>query len=170
VDYGLGTRLGVLEGRALWGHTGGHAGIIAVVTRHPDEDVSIAVLSITVRSETNALVLEGEIAAALFGIPTDVPPTVAPVERRQFAGRYVGEATEAPHTITADANALVVAHEGGVQRFLLPIGNTTFVRRDDPYPLDLYVFHLVGGAASGYSAYDNGFHGAYYRRVPAAGE
>ena len=166
VDYGLGTRLGVLEGHRLWGHTGGHAGIVAVAARYPEDDVSISVVVNTIRSTNDALVLEGEIAALVFGIPTEVPSAVESLDLGPFAGRYRGEASEGLRTVSVHGAGLTVSLDGGSPRTLVPISDATFVRQNDPYPLDRYVFHVVNGTVEGYSAYYNGFHGAFYQRLP----
>jgi len=43
-DYGLGTRLGSLEGHPVLGHTGGGQGFSNVLMRFPDDDLTIVVL------------------------------------------------------------------------------------------------------------------------------
>ena len=164
VDYGLGVRLGALEGHRLWGHTGGHAGIVAVVARYPDDDLTIAVLSNTVRSNVDALVMEGDLAATLLGVSRAVPSTVAGSDLRPLAGRYVGARTEPTQRIDVEGDSLVVTRSDGVVRTLVPVGDNIFMRRPEPYPLDRYVFHVTDGRVLGWSAYYNGFHGAFFRR------
>lgn len=168
VQYGLGARLGELQGRAVWGHTGGHAGTVAVVARYPDEDVSIAVLSNTIRSDQDALVLLGEVAIRVFDLDAEMPtelPT-APEQLAVYIGTYRGGRGDAHYEVRAESGRLMVSRVGddGVATYAR-VGEHTFVRVDDAYPLDRYVFQVRDGAAQAYSGFYNGLHGAFRQRI-----
>jgi hypothetical protein len=168
VSYGLGVRLGSLQGHDLWGHTGGHAGIIAVAARYPNDELTIVIQINTVRSDFDALVLEGQIAATILGLNQEPPAPSAPASRQleAYAGEYIGVPGEPSQIITVKDGLLSVASSGSESgRRLLPLARDTFFRESDPYPMDRYVFETVGGRVEGYSAFYNGFHGAFYQRL-----
>jgi D-alanyl-D-alanine carboxypeptidase len=89
--YGFGTRLGSTGGHRKFGHTGGGQSNKAVVARYPDDDVTIAVLLNTERSNARvtATGIEDRIARLFFGMGDPSPGmAAAPV---QELNRYVGE-------------------------------------------------------------------------------
>jgi len=45
IDYGLGTRLGALEGHRAFGHTGGGGGFSSILVEYPDDHLIIVVLA-----------------------------------------------------------------------------------------------------------------------------
>ena len=66
VDYGLGTRLGSLEGHPVWGPTGSFLLTYGSTLAHyPEDDVTIAVLINTTNTAADALVIEGLVAEVL---------------------------------------------------------------------------------------------------------
>src|SRR5262249_8548473 len=66
IDYGLGTRLGSLEGHRAFGHTGGGGGFSSILVEFPDDHVIVAVLTNT---EGQAIAIGRELAAALLQLP-----------------------------------------------------------------------------------------------------
>jgi D-alanyl-D-alanine carboxypeptidase len=68
VDYGLGTRLGELQGHLVLGHTGSGGGFNNVLEYYPDDDLTIVVLTNS-ESAITALNIAGRIARAVLTIP-----------------------------------------------------------------------------------------------------
>ena len=91
VDYGLGTRLGELEGHPTVGHTGGGQGFSTVLLRFPKDDLTLVVLTTT--SATEARVVAARLARRLLGLPAfapkdlQVPASLA----RAVSGRWLGD-------------------------------------------------------------------------------
>lgn len=73
VDYGLGTRLGELQGHRIFGHTGNGGGFNNVLEYYPDDDLTIVVL-INSDSSVTALTIAGRIARSVLNIP---PTTIS---------------------------------------------------------------------------------------------
>lgn len=71
VPYGLGLRLGDLEGRRLLGHTGGMGTYWSTVGHFPEENTTLAVLVNTDGLQEDALTIFGRVAAEVFELPTD---------------------------------------------------------------------------------------------------
>jgi D-alanyl-D-alanine carboxypeptidase len=69
IDYGLGTRLGSLEGHRVLGHTGSGAGFSAVLESFPDDQVAIVVLMNMGIGSGPPIVMATEIARAALGLP-----------------------------------------------------------------------------------------------------
>jgi CubicO group peptidase (beta-lactamase class C family) len=88
IDYGLGTRLGSLQGHLVAGHTGSGNGFSAVLETFPADHLSIAVLSNT--SSATAATIAAAIARAAFELApipmngSDVPAD----EAAALTGRY----------------------------------------------------------------------------------
>jgi CubicO group peptidase (beta-lactamase class C family) len=78
VDYGLGTRLGELQGHRIFGHTGSGGGFNNVLEYYPDDDLTIVVLTNSEASVT-ALNIAGQIARAVLSLPP------APISERQLS-------------------------------------------------------------------------------------
>jgi D-alanyl-D-alanine carboxypeptidase len=66
IDYGLGTRLGVLQGRAAVGHTGGGGGFSASLITFPAQHLTVVVLTNT--GNGGAIPLAAAIARSAFEI------------------------------------------------------------------------------------------------------
>ena len=66
IDYGLGTRLGVLQGRGAVGHTGGGGGFSASLITFPAERLTVVVLTNT--GNGGAIPLAAAIARSAFEI------------------------------------------------------------------------------------------------------
>ena len=69
LDYGLGTRIGKLDGHRVFGHTGGGGGFNAVMASFPDDHLSIVVLMNSRSGAGPSLALSAAIARALLGLP-----------------------------------------------------------------------------------------------------
>jgi CubicO group peptidase (beta-lactamase class C family) len=67
IDYGLGTRLGLLDGHRVFGHTGSGGGFTTVLESFPDDHLTIVVLTNT--SPGAALRVATEVARAALGLP-----------------------------------------------------------------------------------------------------
>ena len=168
VPYGLGVSLGNLQGRTAWGHSGGHAGTVAVVSRYPNEDVTIVVVTNTIRSSQSALVLLGEVAGRLFDLDmteqVGVPLEAEALE--SYVGLYRGGRGGAHYQVSIDSGRLLVSRvdSDGASMFA-HLGEHTFARLGSDYPLDRNVFHVVNGRAQAYSEFYNGMHGAFRQRI-----
>lgn len=67
IDYGLGTRLGSLDGHRVVGHTGGGGGFSSVLETFPDDHLTVVVLINT--ESGSALATATSIARAALGLP-----------------------------------------------------------------------------------------------------
>jgi D-alanyl-D-alanine carboxypeptidase len=83
IDYGLGTRIGLLDGHRLFGHTGSGGGFTTVLETFPDDKLSIAVL-INTGSDGAATELAGAIARAVLGL-TPIALRDIPVPAEELA-------------------------------------------------------------------------------------
>jgi len=158
-DYGYGTRLGITGSHHKLGHTGGGQSNKAVLARYPDDDVTVAVLLNTERSQARvtATDLEEGIERLFFGL-SETPAEGAAVpagDLRRFTGQY------------GDGVRLVrVAEEGGALKLrpgsrhrpdspLVAQGGDLFLDEDDP-SVQLR-FQIRDGEARGYGRYHNGW-------------
>jgi D-alanyl-D-alanine carboxypeptidase len=67
IDYGLGTRLGSLDGHRMLGHTGGGGGFRSVLESFPDDHLTIVVLINTEDGSPPPVAMAAEIARAALG-------------------------------------------------------------------------------------------------------
>lgn len=91
VDYGLGTRLGSLEGHKVIGHTGGGGGFNGVLENFPDDHLTIVVLINTGSGADAALAISTAIARPLLGLPEKRSLLDLPVPKEEIAalvGKY----------------------------------------------------------------------------------
>lgn len=111
-DYGLGTRLGSLEGHAVLGHTGGGQGFSTVLLRFPDDDLTIVVLK-NYAAGPSASVVAGRLARRLLGLPAFAPRGGAPPDQvlRAVAGDWVGD--DGPFRLVPRDGKLQVELPGG---------------------------------------------------------
>jgi CubicO group peptidase (beta-lactamase class C family) len=166
VDYGLGVRRGMLEGHALWGHTGGMENYWAVLAHYPDDDVTIAVLVNTEGGDADALIVEGYVARAVLqlGEPilADLPVTYG--EATAYRGTYQ-RGPDLFHVYPyAGHLRRAIEGSGRPHRKLLHQGQGSFAFSVE-YPMDRLVFHVAGDRAVGASEYYNGVFAAYSSRV-----
>ena len=174
VDYGYGTRLGATGRHRKLGHTGGGQSNKAVLARYPDDDLTVAVLLNTERSNARltATDLEERIERLFFGLDEPSPPG-APVPDRELH-RYAGQYRDGSRLvrIAAQAGNLTVHPGLGRQRDsrLTPGGGDLFVDAEEP-SIELR-FQVRDDEAHGYGRYHNGWFvglGVRSGSVPKAG-
>jgi CubicO group peptidase (beta-lactamase class C family) len=124
IDYGLGTRLGSVEGHAVVGHTGSGGGFAAALTAYPDDRLTVAVLLNTGVGANPALTLSANIARVALGLDAtkaidDLP--VPPEEMAALPGRY-----------DSDEGTVELFARDARLRFRLS-GNEGVLRRQAPY-------------------------------------
>jgi CubicO group peptidase (beta-lactamase class C family) len=112
IDYGLGTRIGLLEGHPVFGATGSGGGFTAALETFPDDKLSIAVL-INTGSDGAPTELAGAIARSVLGLADvvlrDIPPPAA-------------ELACIPAVYDSDEGAIEVFNDGGKLHFRIPGG------------------------------------------------
>jgi CubicO group peptidase (beta-lactamase class C family) len=94
VDYGLGTRLGSLEGHRVVGHTGSGGGFGNMLLDYPDDHLAIAVLTNTGSNAGSALAIGTTIARSMLGLPeqkTLADLAVPADELSALTGTYEGD-------------------------------------------------------------------------------
>jgi D-alanyl-D-alanine carboxypeptidase len=69
LDYGLGTRLGSLDGHRVFGHTGGGGGFNSLLESFPDDHLTIAILMNSRSGAGPSLALGNAIARTMLGLP-----------------------------------------------------------------------------------------------------
>lgn len=165
VDYGLGVRRGELEGRNLWGHTGGMRSYWASLMDFPQDEVTIAVLVNTDGANEDALTIAGHVAQVVLGLAEPALKDLALSEHdiRRIGGSY-GDGTNRL-TFFADGTRLMraVANSAQPPRPLLHQGEGRFARAD--YPMDRAVFHLRGDRCMGVSEYYNGMFATFWAPI-----
>lgn len=177
VDYGLGVRLGRIDGHPLWGHTGSVLLTYAsVVAHYPEDGVTIVVLVNTSNTQADALVVEGGIAREVLGMTTSLAAATFEYPAFETAslydGEYVGDRRFDIQAILGGSvppgreRFRILRKDGVFQRLVLtpgaegpPLelvytGNHSFGRAD--WPMDRFVFDIEAGRARGYSEYYNG--------------
>jgi CubicO group peptidase (beta-lactamase class C family) len=94
VDYGFARAFGVLGGHRKIAHTGYGAGITAILTHYPDDDLILAVLTNTNgQGATDARAIEARLAATLLGVKSSTSNTeaaVTPIQVANWSGTYLG--------------------------------------------------------------------------------
>jgi D-alanyl-D-alanine carboxypeptidase len=133
IDYGLGTRLGKLEGRPVVGHTGGGQGFSTVLVRFPKDDLTLVVLTTT--SATEARIVAARLARRLLGLPAfapmdlQVPGSLA----RAVSGRWLGDHGAAVIRPAPEATRIVVqlGDSGPTLPFAFQGGATFTVGEED---------------------------------------
>jgi CubicO group peptidase (beta-lactamase class C family) len=107
IDYGLGTRIGLLEGHTVFGATGSGGGFTTALESFPEDKLSIAVL-INTASDGAATELAGAIARSVLSLADvvlrDIPPPAA-------------ELACIPAVYDSDEGAVEVFNEGGKLHF-----------------------------------------------------
>lgn len=168
VPYGLGVRLGTLQGRRSWGHTGGLNGNVAVVNWFPEEGVTIVVVTNTVGTEADGLAIYEAVVGRVLDIETN-PARGLLVERADllpYTGRYRGGRTGAEYDVRVETAQLVISQIGSEATTpLVYLGDHTFARADGEVPLDRYVFQVSGDVALAFTGYYNGLPIAFRQRI-----
>lgn len=90
IDYGLGTRLGSLQGHRVLGHTGSGGGFAAALQSFPDDHLTVVVLMNTEVGAGPALTLAATIARAIVGLPEKPKPNDLPVPKIELAALVGG--------------------------------------------------------------------------------
>ena len=85
IDYGLGTRLGSLDGHRVLGHTGGGGGFNSLLASFPDDHLTIAILMNSRNGAGPSLVLGAAIARAVLGLPEKKTLRDLPVPKEELA-------------------------------------------------------------------------------------
>ena len=163
VDYGLGVRLGSLEGHRLWGNRGGVGSTRAILMHFPDDGLTLAVLQNTDGVRVDALSVAGNVARALLGLPPPVLEPVPALDLDRYAGRYIE--ADGEYTMAVNADSLIRSR--GDSNALVPLGAGLFGWRR--YPMDRFRFHDIAGAVVGVSEYYNGLFAEYHPRKAEAG-
>jgi len=99
LDYGLGTRIGKLDGHRVFGHTGGGGGFNAVMASFPDDHLSIVVLMNSRSGAGPSLALSAAIARALLGLPEKKTLRDLPVPNEELASLSPGTFTSDEGTV-----------------------------------------------------------------------
>jgi D-alanyl-D-alanine carboxypeptidase len=161
-DYGLGVRRGFIGGHPLWGHTGGGAETAwAALAHYPDRQITIAVLGNGGDETTDAVTLQGRLAAAFFDAPVLSGAAVEPQLVTAIPGAYSSGDRKACFRMTA-AGLTRRLSPGQPPRTLLHQGGGIFGRAD--YPLDRFAFQLESGQAVAHRVYYDGFFTELWRR------
>jgi CubicO group peptidase (beta-lactamase class C family) len=107
IDYGLGTRLGSLQGHRAVGHTGGGGGFDGMMIDFPDDHVTVVVLT----NSGGAFAIATAVARVALGlsppVPRDTPLSAA-------------EAAALPGRFDSDEGAIEQVVRGGNLRFRVP--------------------------------------------------
>ncbi len=125
IDYGLGTRIGLLDGHRLFGHTGSGGGFTTALFTLPDDKLSIAVL-INTGSDGAATELAGAIARAVLSL-TPIALRDIPVPPEELAS--------IPSVYDSDEGPVEVLAVGGKLHFQIPgvLGATGTISRQGRY-------------------------------------
>lgn len=162
VDYGLGTRLGELQGHHIFGHTGNGGGFSNVLEYYPDDDLTIVVLTNS-DSSVSALNIAGRIARSLLNIP---PANISehPLsegEIKSFGGKF--ESAEGAAFLFGDHGRMRVRFvERGPSLPLEYLGNGTF----SAGPNTISKAYMKNGRALGAALYTEGLFMNATWRIP----
>ena len=85
IDYGLGTRIGSLDGHRVFGHTGSGGGFNAVLETFPDDHLTIVVLMNSRSGAGPSLALGESIARTMLGLPERKALLDLPVPKEELA-------------------------------------------------------------------------------------
>ena len=122
--YGYGWGIGKQFDRKMISHGGGINGFSTMISRYPDDKVTVIVLA---NMQTNA---SGRIAKALAGMAFGVPPVVHseikidPSLLDGYAGKY--ELAAALFTVSKDGERLMISPEGQPKAQLFPMAQDWF--------------------------------------------
>jgi hypothetical protein len=85
IDYGLGTRLGSLEGHRAFGHTGSGGGFNSLLESFPDDHLTITILMNSRSGAGPSLALGMAIARTMLGMPEKKTLCDLPVPKEELA-------------------------------------------------------------------------------------
>jgi len=85
IDYGLGTRLGSLDGHRVLGHTGSGGGFNAALESFPADGLTIAIVMNTGNAAGPSMMLATAIARAVLGLPDKNTLRDLPAPRKELA-------------------------------------------------------------------------------------
>lgn len=162
-DYGLGTRMGSLDGHPVLGHTGGGQGFSTVLVRFPDDDLTIVVLK-NFSAGPGAATIAARLARRLLGIPAFAPRGgVAPAAvLSALAGDWLGD--DGPFRLgTRDGKLMAELPAGGDPLESPWMGGTTFAAGED----EIARFEVVKGRSARGSLYGGGLFESVIRRSKA---
>ncbi|MEP6507848.1 MAG: serine hydrolase domain-containing protein [Gemmatimonadales bacterium] len=109
-DYGLGVRLGSLDGHPKWGHTGSARSVRAAAAYYPQDSITVVALMNTENEDipVSAIEIEGRVARIVLSAPS----------RRRTDLRLDPERSAAYTGVYADANVeSLIAYQNGVLLF-----------------------------------------------------
>jgi D-alanyl-D-alanine carboxypeptidase len=161
-DYGLGTRLGSLDGHKLIGHTGSGQGFSTVLMRFPDDDLTIVVLK-NFRGDPSAATIGARLARRLIGLPAFTPRRGAPAAAvlAAVAGDWIGD--EGAFRLSSAEGRLRAEISGGPAVESAWMGGTTFVAGEE----ETVRFEVAKGRSDRASRYGAGlFESVIVRRKP----
>lgn len=164
IDYGLGTRIGLLEGHQVFGATGSGGGFTTALETFPDEKLSIAVL-INTASDGAATGLAGAIARSVLGLADvvlrDIPPPAA-------------ELACIPAVYESDEGSVEIINDGGKLHFQISGagGATGAIARQGAYSYAIdenrrVRFHCDSGRSRWAEVYSGGLMVDAKRAPPA---
>lgn len=165
VDYGQGVRLGVLDGHALWGHTGGMQTYWSALVHYPETSTTIVVLVNTDGAAEDALTIEGDVARVVLRLARPVlrDEPLSRAEVGAFSGLYADGTGSIIVEDGGDGMRRVIPNDARPPRALRYQGEGVFGWSE--YPLDRLRFHRVGDRAIGLSEYYNGIFATYRHAV-----
>lgn len=99
IDYGLGTRLGMLDGHRVLGHTGSGGGFANALESFPDDHLTVVVLTNMEVGANLPLALAAAIARPLLGLPEKKPLSDLPVPNEELASLSAGTFTSDEGTV-----------------------------------------------------------------------
>ena len=152
IPYGMGQRLGVMDGHTKAGHSGTFDGGSAALFTYPGAGLDVVVISNTRGHGTpHAVSIEAEIAKLLLGVePPDVESERTPVsetQKRAIEGTY----TDGKRlTARIEGDELVELEDGKEVGRLVHIGDMRFRRPDKP---DVYEWFVMDGEHAGWWIY-----------------
>jgi CubicO group peptidase (beta-lactamase class C family) len=151
IDYGLGTRLGSLQGHAVAGHTGSGLGFSTVLMTFPADRLTIAVL--TNSASASAVTIAAAIARAAFELAPAKPAggDVPDDERAALIGRFDSDEGMVESYACGKAMCFRVpgTTEGGtatrISPFVYAVGADTEVRfPHPPVPVEWGIVYAGG--------------------------
>jgi CubicO group peptidase (beta-lactamase class C family) len=150
-DYGLGTRLGSLDGHPALGHTGGGQGFSTVLLRFPDDDLTIVVLK-NWSGGPGASTIAARLARRLLGIPAFAPRAGSPPPAvlKALAGEWRGD--EGPFRLVARDGKLIADLPDGASVESPWMGGATFAAGEE----ETARFEVVDGRSDRASQYGGG--------------